>query len=578
MSSAHQVCEHTPVCLAPKLTAHVLGSRCLTSFMNDKGYTCLLIACAQGIQYLTVADSTSKDRPGKLLFQDELVRDVRELVVAQDQKAVTIWFRNQVGELGYIRTTSAMLAETAVMSMLLPAGSSAAFAPVVSARDPLTGEATRQMIVSKNQLGKVQLLEQTEDIGLWRKTPFYAPTPMAPEELKSYTVTIKAKDQNGAALSRGSVYVSASSSLSIILNGRNLLLTKIPTWYDCDTTGSLDLIIPTESLGSQALRIERLRAQDGTIMPDFRSLDYDPAHKPMAQFVEKMQSAHDNSDAFRSLKTATGDNLFDASVANDTETLKAAQKQLQLVSAAYSNTLSPAATTAQMVDAIAKARDSAGSLLMDAWYWVQEKVHEATEWFVDTTGAVWKFVVKIAGKVKEFVLDCVEKICEAASWVWEKVKVGWNKLVDFVGFIFNWDDIKQTKNSISSTINAGFDYAGIKIDDVAVKVDGFFDGLERTIDQFGDGISAQKKISDKAAESSDPKSKDAQSSTQTTWAQERLKNGGAGSDSKADLQGKSYLVATGMHILTSVRDRCQAQRRCHKFLATTHRTSLRQAG
>jgi phage-related protein len=50
---------------------------------------------------------------------------------------------------------------------------------------------------------------------------------------------------------------------------------------------------------------------------------------------------------------------------------------------------------------------------------------------------VWKFVVKIAGKVKEFVLDCIEKICEAASWVWEKVKVGWNKLVDFVGFIFN---------------------------------------------------------------------------------------------------------------------------------------------
>jgi hypothetical protein len=122
-----------------------------------------------------------------------------------------------------------MLAETVVMSILLPTRSSAAFVLVVSARDLLTREATRQMIVSKNQLGKVQLLEQTEDIGLWRKTPFYAPTPMALEELKSYTVTIKAKDQNSVALSRGSVYVSASLSLSIILNSSNLLLTKIPT-------------------------------------------------------------------------------------------------------------------------------------------------------------------------------------------------------------------------------------------------------------------------------------------------------------------------------------------------------------
>jgi hypothetical protein len=59
-----------------------------------------------------------------------------------------------------------------------------------------------------------------------------------------------------------------------------------------------------------------------------------------------MQSAHDNSNTFRSLKTATRDNLFDVSITNDTETLKATQKQLQLVSTAYSNTLSPAATTA----------------------------------------------------------------------------------------------------------------------------------------------------------------------------------------------------------------------------------------
>jgi hypothetical protein len=52
-----------------------------------------------------------------------------------------------------------MLAETVVMSILLPTRSSAAFVLVVSARDLLTREATRQMIVSKNQLGKVQLLE-----------------------------------------------------------------------------------------------------------------------------------------------------------------------------------------------------------------------------------------------------------------------------------------------------------------------------------------------------------------------------------------------------------------------------------
>lgn len=33
------------------------------------------------------------------------------------------------------------------------------------------------------------------------------------------------------------------------------------------------------------------------------------------------------------------------------------------------------------------------------------------------TGQVWEFVCKIGNQIKKFVMDCVEKICEAASWV-----------------------------------------------------------------------------------------------------------------------------------------------------------------
>lgn len=33
------------------------------------------------------------------------------------------------------------------------------------------------------------------------------------------------------------------------------------------------------------------------------------------------------------------------------------------------------------------------------------------------TGKVWKFVCRIAGKVYQFVLDTVEKIGEALTWV-----------------------------------------------------------------------------------------------------------------------------------------------------------------
>ena len=83
-----------------------LGARCVASLLNEKGFTCLLIASNDGVHYLTVADSTSKDRPGKLIFSEPMFKNVRQLHVAQDHTDVTIWYQNAQGELGYTRTTS----------------------------------------------------------------------------------------------------------------------------------------------------------------------------------------------------------------------------------------------------------------------------------------------------------------------------------------------------------------------------------------------------------------------------------------------------------------------------------------
>ena len=34
-----------------------------------------------------------------------------------------------------------------------------------------------------------------------------------------------------------------------------------------------------------------------------------------------------------------------------------------------------------------------------------------------TVGDVWRFACMIGGKIKNFVLDCIEKVKEAATWV-----------------------------------------------------------------------------------------------------------------------------------------------------------------
>ena len=107
--------------------------------------------------------------------------------------------------------------------------------------------------------------------------------------------------------------------------------------------------------------------------------------------------------------------------------------------------------------------------------------------------------------------------------MWEKIKVGWQKLKDFVGFLFDWGDIKETKNAISTLLTATIGAASDKFGDMEKKVNGFFNSLEKKIDEFG-SVGPKKITAEQNNNTSDNKTKN---STSASWAQERLKNGGA---------------------------------------------------
>ena len=369
------------------------GARCISTVLDGSGFTSLLIAAEDGIRILNVGQATSKDKPGKLVLGDDMFKHIRQLHVAQDKSDVTIWFRTSQDELGYTRTKREDIALSAVSSLLLPAKHSTAFAPVVTRPDPLTGGSTRQMLISNDSSGNLMLLEHTADVGLWRRTPFHAPSSTKATEVKSYTVTLKAKQAPSVPLNNGAVYLSASSTLSIILNGRNILLTRVPQWYDTDMDGSLDFIIPSDTLGSQVFRIESMKTADGDIL-DFQQVAYDPAAKPMALLAKKLNSLKDGK-GFGDMKTEKGEALFDADVQKDSKTLDGALGCLQKTMEAYdklpSDGAAPTSNSAPSgtdisVAAAKVASDDFGDAILDGWYWIREKISDITEWFVDTAG------------------------------------------------------------------------------------------------------------------------------------------------------------------------------------------------
>lgn len=351
------------------------------------------MAAAAGIQYLNVSEATSKDKAGKTIFDSDMFKNAKELNVVQDKTAVTLWLQTAKDELAYIRTDTTNLSGLAVSSLLLPSGQVTAFAPVVSRASAATGNCVRQMVVTNDKSGNLSLLEQTSDVGLWRRTPFYAPSQTVATELKSYTVSLKVRNANSQPLARGSVFLSASSTLCVIINGRYTLLTQVPTWYECDETGSLDFIVPSESLGSQVFRMESVKTQDGDIL-DFQEMFYDPAAKPMAVLAEKLSSIQSGDDLAR-LTTSSGKPLLSDAIKKDKKLLGGAQKCLKAVSQAYtqlpdngSSALGKTDTAEAATALKAGQKDTEGGagLVLDDWHWITEMIDDVTDWVVEAAG------------------------------------------------------------------------------------------------------------------------------------------------------------------------------------------------
>ncbi|KAL2002673.1 hypothetical protein VTN02DRAFT_6208 [Thermoascus thermophilus] len=506
------------------------GATSIATIKDSKKASALIIGSPDGLNYLGSAEAVDRNSQTRLISADDKVHGCKSLKVAQDGEDLSIWFTSNKYELGYIRTTARDAAASNNLPkpvLLLPEGRATSFAPLItgpSPSDPL-GQPIWQRIVSNDSFGNLTLLEQGSDRGLWRRKPFYSNDDSSLYHVKSYSMTIKAYDASGSPVKDGSIQVSSASAVTGLLNGGAVTLTAVGDWYKADGQGTLNFIIPAESIASQALTITGLQdSQGGTLQ--IEKVVFDPASKPLAKLGSTLESLQSGSD-LKNLKTQTGKPLFDSSNMPSDEDLSHGVECLKTLHAAYTDLPSDgsAVSGASVLSASATPYGFM-DWAMDAWHWITEKIHEAVDWFVETAGKVWKFVCKIAGEVYEFVLDCVEKIGEALTWIWNKLKVAWETLIEFLGFIFNWGDIVQTKDQFSALITAGFNLARNKMGGAADGVNQYFDGLLAKID--GLEIKKDVNVSPKSGSGYSKPSliQDSEHGTALNWTSERMKNGG----------------------------------------------------
>lgn len=96
-----------------------------------------------------------------------------------------------------------------------------------------------------------------------------------------------------------------------------------------------------------------------------------------------------------------------------------------------------------------------------------------------------EFAVKIGSEILNFIVETVEQVMSIINSLFQKIKVPFEDLMEWLGFIFDWDDIILTKKIIVNVSNQTLELAKHKVGDAEAIINNFFDGIEKAIDKLG---------------------------------------------------------------------------------------------
>ncbi|MEM6452535.1 MAG: LamG-like jellyroll fold domain-containing protein [Cyanobacteria bacterium P01_D01_bin.105] len=109
-------------------------------------------------------------------------------------------------------------------------------------------------------------------------------------------------------------------------------------------------------------------------------------------------------------------------------------------------------------------------------------IKKAVSVVIGTVKNVVHVLVKTAKGIIDFVVDTAEKVADFVEAVVDKVVKGIKKFIEFLQFLFNWDDILDTQRYLKKAINASLDSAKQLAEDAKPHVTSFVDDLQGDVE------------------------------------------------------------------------------------------------
>jgi hypothetical protein len=363
----------------------------------------------------------------------------------------------------------------------------------------VTGSSANNVLFAQTSDQQLTALTQDLNTSLWTERSVLLP----PEDVNtvteyySYTSHIQVVDENGQGVPNYyPVSLTGFSSVSTYVNDVYHVLS--PDRPLLATTNAFGVITVVQEIQSLSGILMGVTVQPpGSELPIAKTID---PHENAAQRLSTLNSAESlraaritDSNGYKKPLVSQSLSGADLEVAvKKFQTLLSIRQQLLSQGGAKQLKPFPGGTSrpSGATSDSGRTRSSWITLLWgDLTRWLKKAINKVERISAELYEGFWHFVVDIGDLTYSAVMDTVSAVAGTVEYVFKEIGVAYDDIVQYLGFVFNWTDIKRTHFVIKNILKVSTAHAVNSIADME-------DGLKREFSTMQERLKDWDKIPD----------------------------------------------------------------------------------
>ncbi|MBD2542341.1 hypothetical protein [Planktothricoides raciborskii] len=483
----------------------------------DSNFTDLFVAGDKALYYFPY-DRQQDGKEGIKVFENDIFLDVQKLFVHTTDSKVIVWGVNRAQEIFYTTCNKADIKNSSAWSypLALLNGVEQVTPYVNCVNDGNTFFAH----VGGNQLKKAV---QSPETTIWKYNDILLPSLYRDAKslkFNSYTTRIHVADDKNAPIYRAKIKICSLDSCSVYINNRYYILDKEPIEITSDSMGGITIVEKVSSLKGSCFKIygndghaisinpmdkprkkveqldsiEKLNnakieygAIDSTPKSLISSSTSDADKQAVVDSIKQLATVSQSLPADGSVKTATPTTTSSLSAVPHNQIFALAVQPNSFNAFAGGNAVALPAhnfPTSNGFSDFTSAIEVVAGDFISFWENIWEFGKEVFHVFIVAAEDAWHFIAKIGEKAYRFVIDCAEKVAHAFELVFNAIKTFIGDLIDYLKFLFDWEDFVRTKDVFKKLLLLYFDHVLDGIEGFKTDFNGFITEAKNTVDDW----------------------------------------------------------------------------------------------